>query len=77
MAQKFLEDDLTDKVGADIVDVCRHFHRSVCLMSERYFEEMSRHNYITPISYLELISLFNSLLKTKRSEVSIQLKLLL
>jgi len=31
--------------------------------------ELQRHNYVTPTSYLELISTFKTLLGKKRSEV--------
>ena len=38
-------------------------------MSEKFFNERGRHNYVTPTSYLELISSFKSLLGNKRGEV--------
>lgn len=34
--------------------------------SERYLAELGRHNYVTPTSYLELLSALKSLLETKR-----------
>lgn len=34
----------------------------------RFSEELSRHNYVTPTSYLELISAFKNLLTKKRDE---------
>lgn len=39
-------------------------------MSERYFERLRRHNYVTPTSYLELILTFKTLLNIKRNEVA-------
>lgn len=42
-------------------------HLSVAKMSEHYLKTQQRHNYVTPKSYLELISLFKYLLGIKRS----------
>ena len=70
MAQKFLgEVELTDSVRTDIVDACKHFHKSACRLSERYLEEMARHVYITHTSYLEIVTSFKTLLGKKRNEV--------
>jgi len=35
----------------------------------RFLEQFGRHNYVTPTSYLELISSFKTLLTNKRDEV--------
>ena len=37
--------------------------------SSRFAEQLGRHNYVTPTSYLELISSFKGLLGSKRGEV--------
>ncbi|XP_059027314.1 dynein axonemal heavy chain 11 [Mustela lutreola] len=47
-----------------------HVHTSVNEMSTRYYQNERRHNYTTPKSFLEQISLFKNLLKKKRKEVS-------
>uniref|UniRef100_G3U465 Dynein axonemal heavy chain 11 n=1 Tax=Loxodonta africana TaxID=9785 RepID=G3U465_LOXAF len=47
-----------------------HVHTSVNEMSARYYQNERRHNYTTPKSFLEQISLFKSLLKKKQKEVS-------
>ena len=47
-------------------------HLSVAKMSEHYLETQQRHNYVTPKSYLELISFFKYLLGVKRSELQRQ-----
>lgn len=39
----------------------------ICFYS--YLEELGRHNYVTPTSYLELISSFKGLLNKKQDEV--------
>ena len=35
----------------------------------RFYEELRRHNYVTPTSYLELILTFKSLLDVKRQDI--------
>lgn len=47
-----------------------HVHNSVNEMSARYYQNERRHNYTTPKSFLEQISLFKHLLKKKQEEVS-------
>ncbi|XP_071071224.1 dynein axonemal heavy chain 11 [Dasypus novemcinctus] len=47
-----------------------HVHTSVKEMSTRYYQNERRHNYTTPKSFLEQISLFKNLLKKKQKEVS-------
>lgn len=37
--------------------------------SSAYYEKLRRYNYVTPTSYLELLSTFQSVLKSKREEV--------
>uniref|UniRef100_A0A8C5KUF0 Dynein axonemal heavy chain 11 n=1 Tax=Jaculus jaculus TaxID=51337 RepID=A0A8C5KUF0_JACJA len=46
-----------------------HVHTSVNEMSARYYQNERRYNYTTPKSFLEQISLFKNLLKTRREEV--------
>ena len=40
-----------------------------CVSFHRFKSELGRHNYVTPTSYLELISSFKTLLGNKRNEV--------
>ncbi|KAM5271528.1 dynein axonemal heavy chain 11 [Ctenodactylus gundi] len=47
-----------------------HVHTSVSEVSARYYQNEKRHNYTTPKSFLEQISLFKSLLKKKQQEVA-------
>lgn len=70
VANRFLEEvELTDLEREAAIPICKHFHQSTRELSERFFSERSRHNYVTPTSYLELISSFKTLLATKRGEV--------
>jgi len=70
VANKFLEEvDLEEQVRAETVDMCKQFHESVRLMSEQYYAELLRRNYVTPTSYLELILTFKKLLALKRDDI--------
>nr|XP_055037339.1 dynein axonemal heavy chain 3 isoform X1 [Misgurnus anguillicaudatus]XP_055037340.1 dynein axonemal heavy chain 3 isoform X1 [Misgurnus anguillicaudatus] len=71
VANKFLEDlDLEDNIRTEVVEMCKTFQESVRELSERYYSQLRRHNYVTPTSYLELILTFKALLTSKRSEVN-------
>jgi len=70
VANKFLEEvELEEQVRAETVDMCKQFHESVRLMSEQYYAELLRRNYVTPTSYLELILTFKKLLALKRDDI--------
>ena len=60
------------------VHVCMHtyVHVHVCLPLAasysypcRYYNQLRRHNYVTPTSYLELILTFKKLVQAKRTEI--------
>lgn len=42
----------------------------VARKSEQYMAELSRHNYVTPKSYLELFKIFSDLIRRKKQELS-------
>ena len=44
------------------------FHITAHFVRERYLNELGRHNYVTPTSYLELINSFKNLLQKKQDE---------
>merc|ERR1712151_1379078 len=52
------------------IAVCVEMQKSVFELAARYQREQSRHYYVTPTSYLELINAFKDLLGAKRDEVS-------
>ena len=75
VANKFLEElDMEDKMRAQCVSMCQHFHQSVRTLSDQYFATLRRQNYVTPTSYLELILTFKSLLSKKRNEIVLMKK---
>ncbi|XP_069052852.1 dynein axonemal heavy chain 7 isoform X2 [Lepisosteus oculatus] len=70
VASRFLEDiEMTEETRAGCIDMCKSFHTTTIELSARFHTELQRHNYVTPTSYLELISTFKALLEKKRTEV--------
>ena len=70
VAYRFLEEvELTDLERGAAIPLCKHFHQSTRELSEQFANELARHNYVTPTSYLELISSFKSVLSNKRGDV--------
>ncbi|XP_054642367.1 dynein axonemal heavy chain 7 [Dunckerocampus dactyliophorus] len=73
VAFRFLEDvEMTDEHREGCINMCKTFHTSTIALSARFMDELQRHNYVTPTSYLELISTFKALLNAKRAEVMTQ-----
>ena len=60
---------MDDTVKEGCVEMCKEFHQSTRKLSERYLATLQRHNYVTPTSYLELISTYKTLLAKKRRSV--------
>eukprot|EP00767_Chilomastix_cuspidata_P003863 gnl/Chilomastix_cuspidata/3994.p1 GENE.gnl/Chilomastix_cuspidata/3994~~gnl/Chilomastix_cuspidata/3994.p1 ORF type:complete len:4491 (+),score=293.00 gnl/Chilomastix_cuspidata/3994:101-13474(+) len=58
------------KQKRQLARVCVGIHTSVEKFSGRFFEELRRHNYTTPTSYLELLRQYLTLLDEKRKEIS-------
>ena len=59
-----------DAARAACIDMCMVFHTSVRRLSEKFLATLGRHCYVTPTSYLELISTYKTLLSEKRTQVS-------
>ncbi|XP_058534261.1 dynein axonemal heavy chain 11 [Ochotona princeps] len=72
VSRKFIEE--TNGIEPQHIDsvslFMAHVHTSVDEMSARYYQNEQRHNYTTPKSFLEQISLFKNLLKKKQEEVA-------
>ncbi|XP_028430624.1 dynein heavy chain 1, axonemal isoform X1 [Perca flavescens] len=49
--------------------MCVKIHQMVASMCEQYLAELSRHNYVTPKSYLELLKIFSNLTGRKKQEL--------
>ncbi|KAM9123015.1 dynein axonemal heavy chain 7 [Pangshura tecta] len=70
VASRFLEDiEMSEATREGCIDMCKSFHTSTIVLSDLFHTELQRHNYVTPTSYLELISTFKTLLEKKRTEV--------
>lgn len=71
VAAKFLEDVEvpSPEITANLAVHMAEEHLSVTARSKRYYETQGRYNYVTPKSYLELISFYKYLLGQKRANV--------
>nr|XP_032821318.1 dynein heavy chain 7, axonemal isoform X2 [Petromyzon marinus] len=70
VATRYLEDvEVSEETLASCIDMCKLFHTSTIALSQKFQAEQQRYNYVTPTSYLELISTFKDLLEKKRLEV--------
>ena len=70
VAKTQLKIDGVDQTTMDsIIKMCGHLHSSVEKASDKYLAEMSRYNYVTPTSYLELLKSINALIVSKRGEI--------
>lgn len=59
---------LQDKELDTVVSLCQQIHKHVQAASEDFHRELGRNIYVSPTSYLELLSIFKTLLSSKRSE---------
>lgn len=50
--------------------MCQDIHLSVANYSTKYLAELSRHNYVTPTSYLELLGIFEKLVGIKKVQLT-------
>uniref|UniRef100_A0A5K3F3Z0 Dynein heavy chain 7, axonemal n=1 Tax=Mesocestoides corti TaxID=53468 RepID=A0A5K3F3Z0_MESCO len=64
--------EMSSDVRQGCIDICKYFHTSTQSLALRYRQELERYNYVTPTSYLELISTFITLLDEKRKSVLMQ-----
>jgi dynein heavy chain len=72
VAERFIADiELPgpDDIKSSLANHMAEEHLCVSKMSQLYLETQRRYNYVTPKSYLELISFFKYLLSEKRSDV--------
>ncbi|XP_054276499.1 dynein axonemal heavy chain 6-like [Macrosteles quadrilineatus] len=70
VAQDALKDTIKADVVEDMAKMCYTIHQSVGDMTVRYYEEMRRHYYVTPSSYLELLKQYKSLLERKTKQTT-------
>uniref|UniRef100_UPI00089DCA6D dynein heavy chain 1, axonemal-like n=1 Tax=Ciona intestinalis TaxID=7719 RepID=UPI00089DCA6D len=63
-------DTSNQKLMGGMVNMCVLMHQSVATHSKRFLAQLSRHNYVTPTSYLELLGIFNKLIGMKITELT-------
>ena len=67
VAERFLAElEMEPDAVQGCVTMCKAFHTSTRDLSTRFQNELKRHNYVTPTSYLELINTFKTLLNKKQ-----------
>ncbi|ESN95105.1 hypothetical protein HELRODRAFT_102708 [Helobdella robusta] len=67
VAAKFLENvKIKENEKRETVEICQYFHSSSTLLSVKYLEQLGRHTYVTPTSYLEMINLLSTLINSKQ-----------
>ncbi|CAF0758924.1 unnamed protein product [Brachionus calyciflorus] len=73
VAMTFLQDmpdlEASDEVVDGLMNICQEMHQTVVVESLRYKEEQGRFNYVTPTSYLELLSIFSKIFGLKKNEL--------
>jgi dynein heavy chain len=73
VARKFLLGQETLGISNYVDPLCHmavSIHRSVEQETDRFYKELRRYNYTTPMSYLELMKLYLSILAKQRNKVS-------
>jgi dynein heavy chain len=65
----FREVELPGEVREGVIELCVTMQDSVSALTKQYLDELRRFYYVTPTSYLELLSTFKALIGEKRREV--------
>ncbi|CAG0892989.1 unnamed protein product, partial [Cyprideis torosa] len=69
VGQRFLESvDVPSNLKPQLIQCCQYFHTSARDLSYKFRNELSRDVYVTPASYLELISMFKTLIAEKQAD---------
>lgn len=71
VAKYYLNDvkEIDGTVFNNIVSICVDMQSRVIAFSNRYYQELRRHNYVTPMSFIELLNLFKNLLQQRTIEI--------
>ncbi|ESN93529.1 hypothetical protein HELRODRAFT_194054 [Helobdella robusta] len=70
VATQFLRDlDLDSDTKESCINLCMQFHLTTIELSKSFQLQLGRHSYVTPTSYLGLISTFLDILNKKRQEI--------
>jgi len=70
VAQKSFEQiDIEEDEKKACVEICKYFHVSSSTLCEKFYMKLGRKTYVTPTSYLQLISGFKNLISNKQNEI--------
>ena len=70
VAKKFLGDvEMEKKDRISCIKMVQMFHEDTSVASISFLSDLKRHYYVTPTSYLEMITTFKTLLDLRRKEV--------
>jgi len=73
VATKFLADvELSEELRTPINEMCTEFHTTMLALSDDFAAADRRFNYVTPTSYLQLISSFKLLLGKVRGQIMLR-----
>jgi dynein heavy chain len=61
---------LEDRYFKEIIGICVDMQSRVISYSEKFYQELRRHYYVTPMSFIELLNLFKNLLKKRSKEMN-------
>ena len=61
--------DIEEDQRISCVEICKYFHVSSATLSEKFYTKLGRKTYVTPTSYLQLISGFKTLIQSKQNEI--------
>ena len=73
VASQFMQDmDMpTEEIKASVIDMCMSIHENVRKLAIGFKADLQREYYVTPTSYLELITTYKTLLDEKRTSVKL------
>jgi dynein heavy chain, axonemal len=73
VAMTFLQEmpdlEASDEIVNGLMNICQEMHQTVVVESKRFREEQGRINYVTPTSYLELLSIFSKIFGQKKNDL--------
>jgi dynein heavy chain len=62
-------EEIDSSIFNSIVNICVDMQSRVINYSNKYYQELRRHNYVTPMSFIELLNLFKNLLQKRTVEI--------
>jgi dynein heavy chain len=63
-----------EKYKLQLSKLCVKIHMSVTEKTVTFYDQLRRHNYVTPTSYLELIKIYTTMLLEQRTVVETKLQ---